>query len=298
MKTRHSVIVLVTGATIGLGAQDRSADVLQKMRAALGGDKLAAAKALNVEGRILRQMGDRQMQGTLAVTLQLPDRLHRSEETEMPGGMSFERISALAGETAWEDVRNRGGLGGGTFVLRQGPLGQELRPEAVERARVARLRAELARYLLAFLGGSTLEPTYAGVAQAPDGTAHALEVKDARGQAVRLFVDEQTHMPLMLRYQEIRPRLMLEGLGGRLGGPGGRQGGGPPDPEEIRRRIEAQGLPQPSRIDLFLADFRSVGGVMLPHRLTQSADGEPFEEWTIEKARINPSIKADLFEKK
>jgi hypothetical protein len=293
------VAIAVIEAGLRLSAQDRAAEVLPAMRAALGGDKLAAVKALSVEGPILRQIGDRQIKGTVTLTLQLPDRLHRSEETEMPGGISIERVSALAGEKAWEDIRNRGGLGGGAFIgFRQGPPGQELSPDAVEQARVARLRTELLRNLLAFLGAETLQPAYGGVATAPDGTADVLEVMDPRGQVVRLFVDQRTHLPLMLQYQDVRPRVLLGGPGRGFGGPGGRLGGSPPDPEEIRRRIEAQGLPQPSKIELFLADYRAVDGLRVPQRLTQSADGEAFEEWTIEKVTVNPSIRADLFEKK
>lgn len=49
---------------------------------------------------------------------------------------------------------------------------------------------------------------------------------------------------------------------------------------------------------LYLADFKKVDGIMLPHRLTQAADGKPVEEWTLEKVKVNPSVKTDLFEKK
>ena len=37
---------------------------------------------------------------------------------------------------------------------------------------------------------------------------------------------------------------------------------------------------------------------MLPHRLTQSVDGAPVEEWTLEKIKVNPQIKSDFFDKK
>jgi hypothetical protein len=66
----------------------------------------------------------------------------------------------------------------------------------------------------------------------------------------------------------------------------------------MRRRIESMPPPAPSNVTLYLADFKKVDGVMLPHRLTQAVDGKTVEEWTIEKARINPNVKADLFEKK
>jgi hypothetical protein len=298
------------------------------MRKALGGDKLDVVKALSLEGPFQRDAGQRQMAGTTVVTIQLPDRMYRSEETELPGGASMERITALNGTQAWEDMKQRGGMGGGMQIVMRGPEGRELNPAAIEEARLRRTRTELMRYLLAFFGGATLQPTWVAVAEAPDGKADVLEVKNDGGAAVRIFVDQQTHLPLMLQYQDMRPRMMIDGRGGR-GGPGGGRGargggagidgGGPPagappagatppegrgepgqrpDPEEMRRRMEQMPPPVPSNVSLFLADYKAVDGVMLPHRLTQSIDGKPVEEWTLEKVKVNPALKADLFEKK
>jgi hypothetical protein len=301
-----------------LAAQDKASEVMQKTRAALGGGKVDQIKALVLEGPFLREMGNRQVQGKIELTLQLPGNMHRSEDTEMMGGVSLERVSALAGDTAWEDMQNRGGMGGGMqMVIRQvGPEGRELNAEQIEQSRVRRLKGEFNRYLLAFLGGATLQPTYVAVAEAPEGKADVVEVKNDQGQAVRLFIDQNTAMPLMLQYQEIRPRMNL--MGGP-GGPAGRRGpggagapatppaGGPPaapgpdqrpNPEEVRRRVESMPPPAPSNVTLYLGDFKKVDGVMLPHRLTQAVDGKTVEEWTIEKVRVNPNVKADLFEKK
>ncbi len=293
-------VVAAFALTAPLAAQDKGAEVLAEMRKALGGDKLESVKALSLEGPFRREMGPRQMEGTIAVTIQPPDRLYRSEEMEMPGGMSVERMVALNGATAWEDVKQRGGMAGGMIVMR-GPEGRELDPKALEEARLRRTRTEMSRYLLALLGARGLQPTYVAVAEAPDGKADVLEVKNEQGAAVRLFVDQQTHLPLMLQYQEVRPRMQFAGPGGR-GGLGGGRGGGErgqrPDPEEIRRRMAAQPPPAPSTVSLFLADYKNVDGIMLPHRLTQSVDGKPVEEWNLEKVKVNPSIKADLFEKK
>ena len=261
----------------------------------------------------------------MVLTMQLPDHMHRSEDTEIMGGMSIERISVLAGTTAWEDMQNRGGMGGGMqIVMRPGPPGQELNAEQIEQARLRRFRTEFNRYLLAFTGGANLQPTFVAVAEAPEGKADVVEVKNDAGQAVRLFVDQQTHMPLMLQYMEVRPRINMMGGPGGPGGPGGgRRGpGGPdgpppppppgggapaagapadgqrPNPEEVRRRMESMPPPAPSQMTLYLADFKKVDGMMLPHRLTQAVDGKPVEEWTLEKVKVNPAVKADLFEKK
>ena len=300
--------------------QDKAADVLKEMRKALGGDKFESLKTLSLEGPFQRDGGPRQMAGTNALTLQFPDRMYRSEETELPGGMSMERMSALAGNTAWEDVKQRGGMGGGMQIMIAGPGGRELSPEQLEEARLRRLRTEMMRYLMAFGGATALQPTWVAVAEAPEGKADVLEAKNEGGATVRIFVDQQTHLPLMLQYTEVRPRMMFDGRGrGGRGGPGGGDGrgrggdpaaGGPPPegrgepgqqrptPEEIERRRAQMPPPAPSNVTMFLADYKRVDGVMIPHRLTQSVDGKPVEEWTIEKVKVNPSLKADFFDKK
>jgi hypothetical protein len=325
MVMRRTAVALISMLALSssVAAQDKAADVIREMRKALGGDKFDAVKTLSLEGPYQRDAGMRQMAGTNALTLQLPDRMYRSEETELPGGMSMERIVALAGETAWEDMKQRGGMGGGMQIVMAGPGGRDLNPEAIEQARLRRSRTEMMRYLLAFFGGATLQPTWVAVAESPDGKADVLEAKNEGGATVRMFVDQQTHLPLMLQYTEVRPRMMFDGRGGR-GGPGGGFGrgaarggaetaGGPPagpppegrgdpgqrpSPEEMRRRMEQMPPPAPSNVSMFLADYKKVDGVMIPHRLTQSVDGKPVEEWTIEKVKVNPALKADFFDKK
>jgi hypothetical protein len=328
---RLMMVAMVASLSMPLAAQDKAADVMKQAREALGGKKVTELKALTVEGTFVREMGNRQVQGTLSLTLQFPDHMYRSEDTELMGGMSLERTSVLNGASAWEDIQNRGGMGGGAqIMIRNGPPGQELNPQQVEEARLRRMRTEFNRYLLAFAGGGSLTPTYVAVAEAPEGKADVVEVKNEAGQAVRLFIDQTTHLPLMLQYQEVRPRFnMMGGPGGpgRPGGPGGagmragpggpppdgavpppppppgaegqpRQQGERPNPEEMRRRMESMPPPAPSNVSLYLGDYKKVDGVMLPHRLTQAIEGKTVEEWTIEKVKVNPTVKADLFDKK
>lgn len=303
--------------TTPMAAQDKAVEVMQKTRAALGGAKLEQLNALALEGPFAREMGNRQVQGKLELTLQLPGKMHRSEDTEMMGGMSIERVSALNGDTSWEDMQNRGGMGGGMQIVMRGPGDTELNAEQIAQNRTRRLQNEYTRYLLAFLGGVTLQPTYVAVAEAPEGKADVVEVKNEQGQAVRLFIDQGTGLPLMLQFREMRPRMNFTGGpggrgpggaggGGRAGGapraggppPGGGADGAPgaggPPRDEMRRMAP----PAPSDVTLYLADYKKVDGIMLPHRLTQAIDGKTVEEWTIEKARVNPTVKADLFEKK
>jgi hypothetical protein len=311
---------------------DQAATVLAAMRKALGGAKLDEVKGLSVEGPFRRQMGQRDMEGTIALVLVGPDKMHRLEDLALMGGASVERIQALSGETSWTDMQNRGGMGGGMqIMMRDGPPGAPgADPAEMEKRRTTTFKAEMQRWMFALLGTPAGEVTYAGVAEAPDGRADMIEMKDARGQALRLFVDQSTHLPLMLSYQEIRPRIMMQGgpggRGGRRGGgpggaggaPGAGAGGAPgapagepgagapgagpggqrPSPEEMQRRMAAMPPPTPSAMTMTFDEYASVDGVKLPKRISLSADNTPVEEWTLEKIKVNPSVKADLFEKK
>ena len=79
--------------------------------------------------------------------------------------------------------------------------------------------------------------------------------------------------------------------------------GGPPpqmSPEDMQKRMEEmrRNPPPLGTYALHLSDFKKVDGIMLPHKIETSLDGEPNEEWTIEKYKVNSTIKADLWEKK
>ena len=68
----------------------------------------------------------------------------------------------------------------------------------------------------------------------------------------------------------------------------------------MRQRIEEmrkQGPPPPSAFAMHLSDYKKVDGVMLPHKVETSIEGAPNEEWTIEKFKVNPSVKAEEFTK-
>lgn len=315
-----------------LEAADRAAEVLGAVRKALGGEeRLARVKALSAEGPFRRIMGQRDMEGTIALLIVAPDKFRRAEEMTIGGmvnGPGIERITTFNGTEAWDDVQNRGAVGGGfrmeirTDGPPPGPGGAPgvrgpLTDEQMNEARVRRAKTELQRWLIALLADPSQGWTDAGVAESPDGKADILETKDPADRAVRLFVDQATHMPLMVQYQEIRPQVMT--LGGPRGGPGpstggiqggarggapaavpGQPGAGQPSPEEIQRRIEEmrRNPPRPATFAMYLTDYKRVDGIMLPHKISLSIDGQPSEEWIVEKYRINPSVKAEEFERK
>jgi hypothetical protein len=317
-----------------LAAQDRVPGIIAAARKALGGeDKVAGLKTLTAEGPFRRSMGGREMDGTLVVTLARPDKMHRVEDMAMGGmvgGPTIERTMVLNGTTAWEDTQNRGGMGGGGMRIMmagpgQGPGGAGgMTPEQMNEARVRRMRVQMLRLTAALIADAGTPWVDAGIAESPEGKADILETKEETGRTLRLFIDQGTKLPLMVQYQDPKPMVMINGGPGRgPGGPGGPGAGGPPppppppggapaaggppapppppmSPEEMQKRMEEmrRNPPPLGTYALHLSDFKKVDGVMLPHKIETSLDGEPNEEWTVEKYKVNPTLKADFFDKK
>jgi hypothetical protein len=144
-----------------------------------------------------------------------------------------------------------------------------------------RLEGDLRRYQLVWLLRTDAPATYVGRAEAEDGTADVLEIDTDGPGPMRLFLEEQTGQPLMLTYEGFRPRvrMMSRRSASREGGPSNE----PPERVTFELRFD---------------DYREVDGVMLPHRLTESIGGEPTEEWTIGRYKLNPAFKDGTFGKK
>ena len=292
------------GLVAPLGAQDRVATMLTQVRTALGGEqKLAAAKSISAEGPFRRAVGTRSVEGSISLLLVRPDRLRRSEESRFLGATA-ERIATFDGTQAWEETVNaaRVGSGGGGFDHSGGggagfdhsylsgggtggdhnhdayqshgqadsdAAGRALSEEQANAARIRRMKMELQRWTVALLSDSNQPFTDAGRAQSPDGPADVLETLDEAGRAVRYFIDPSSHMPLMVQYQEVRPQPM-----------------------------PAQGTPKLSTTSMHLSDYKKIDGILLPHQIDISIDGRASEAWTIEKFKINPTVKANVFQKK
>src|SRR6186713_411616 len=284
-----------------LGAQDRVAGIVSAARKALGGeDKVAGLKGLTAEGPFRRSMGGRDMEGVLTVTIARPDKMKRVEEMQMGGrvgGPMIERTSVLAGTAAWDDTQNRGGMGGGMQIVMRGPGegpgpggGAAPTPEQMNEARVRRMRVQLQRLTAALLADAGTPWVDAGIAESPDGKADILETKEETGRTLRLFIDQETHLPLMVQYLDPKPRIMMNGGPGGPGrgpggpgapgvrgpGPGGAPGGPPPmTPDEVQKRVaEMQRTPpEMGTFAMHLSDYKKVDGVMLPHRIETSLDG-------------------------
>ena len=278
-------------------AEDKAIEVMVAARSAMGGSKLEAVKSISATGEYRRLMGDREVNGEATIEIIVPDKIKRTEEMGIPGGPAMSRTVVLDGTEYWEDTTNRGG----NFMRFGGPGGPgepgSQGPSEADRERFRqmarrRLQGELQRYLLVWLARTDAQMTYGGEAEAEDGKADVIDVKSDAGAPVRIFFDQETHLPLMLTYEGPQPRMMLRRAGGAPGG----NAGPPPDPEEMRRRMAEP--PKMVTFEVRFSDFKDVNGVTLPHQMSQSVEGKPTEEWTVSQFKVNPNLKPESFTKK
>ena len=279
-------------------ADSRADEILKQAREAIGGaEQLQKIQGLQINGQYRRALGDRQMSGEREISILLPNK-YLVEDAMNSGGLSTAMMNTrvLNGERAW----NANSGGGGMVFRMTGPGGHQATPEEIEGLLRRAFTAEFSRYLLATIvtppPSLAVEYKYAGESEVEDAQAEVIDVTAADNFSVRIFFDKKSHLPLLLSYRGPKPRVMTMT----------RQGGGPRNPEEIKKareeaqkKMEAEGRVTPEEVEHYirLTDHKRVSGVMLPHKITFLTESEVSEEFEISKYQVNPQFKADRFEK-
>jgi hypothetical protein len=279
----------------------RAQEILKQARAAIGGEELLQkVQSLGIKGEYRRLLVGKEMAGDREVSIMLPDK-YVVEDAMSQGGLSTAMISTrgLNGEHAW--TGNSGG-GGGTMIFMKGPGGQQMTPEQMEAALRKSYGNEFTRYLLAILvtppPSLAVEYKYAGESDVEDAHADVIEVTGPNKFAVRLFFDKQTHLPLLLSYRGIKPRIMTA-----FNRPTDKnikvEDAMKQAKEEADKKLAADPAAKPEEADFFIrvTEYKKVAGLMLPHKLTYLTDTDVSEEFQISKYQVNPQFKPDRFQK-
>ncbi len=321
----YAVVACMAAGSLAARQGTDAGAVLAAARAVLGGDRLAAVKTLTAAGRTLRTMPDgNTRESEFEMSLALPDKYLLRTAMMAMGNMSIYRNTGFNGGQAIEEIDRPPNLSGANIVIRvAGPGGSptdpgKMTPEQKAEADRQRLLAnhrEFARLALGMFASSfdayPLEFSYGGQAESPDGKADVIDVRGEGEFAVKLFVDSQTHLPLMLSWMDKEPIVI------QMGGPGGSTvaagGGGmriverrgePMSKEDMEKmekdlaekRKEAEAKRRTVEFRLYYSDYAKVDGVMLPHRIQRSIDGKPTEEMVFESIKVNPKIDAKTFQ--
>jgi hypothetical protein len=311
IRTRASVALALALLTSGIAAQeDKGNQIMGQARKALGGEpRLNAVRALSLRAGYQREMSLPGMTGGGRATMMINGGPPVGDNSQITGELEID--IELAGKYIKVDTstgfmamtRTEGFEGDRPFAhaaaANPGMRIQIDRPgDDPARAKQAlqRNRAEVARLLLGILGSTQSEfpvtYTYAGIAESADGKADMIDVKGSEGFAARLFLDVQTHLPLMLTYTAPEPRMVMRTV---------ERGSTPPAAETERERLDAerrQAEAAPQKMieyRIFFSDYRDVGNLSLPHKIARGTAQKTTEEWEIKSYKINPTLKADRF---
>ena len=246
-----ALAALVVALVIPLSGQiPDAAQVLASARDALGGEKkLSAVRTFTVTGRTRQLRGNNLVPIEFEINCELPDKFVRRDE--FPAQDADPTTQGFSGETLLQFPAPSPGRGG---------------PAAPPQQRLAAVKQDFVRLTLGMFASSfssyPLTFKYAAVGEAPEGKADVLDVSGPANFSARLVVQQATHLPVMLMWQQ------------------------PP----------ANPQAKPSEIRVYYADFRDVDGMKFPFRLRRAVAGDTVEETTFDRFRINSKIDPRKFE--
>ena len=301
------------------------AEILAATRKAIGGKKLDALATFSVQSALQRNLSTMQIGSDVEILIELPDKYLRVETSSSPGMVLSAGGTGFNGDRPLQKVNAGGGPGGGMVFRMGGPGGAtpgeapKPTPEQLQEMSKAMVRSsqtEASRLMLGWFAMAhpaiNAQYTYAGDAESPDGKAYVIDVKNADTFAARLFIDQQTHLPLMVTYKAAQPRMMTQSVnaGGRQVTPMGGGGAhtvtmtaGMTDEEkkkaqaEMEKQIREIQRQPPVMVDytVFFDEWRDADGVKFPFKMLRAMGNETTEEWTVSKIKVNPKIDAKRF---
>ncbi len=311
------------------------APILAAAREALGGEKrLSGVKNFVATGRTRQIRGDNLVPIEFEIAVELPDKYVRKDEipAQESGptstGFNGDELIQLPVPTppAAPPAAAAGRTGGPPAAPSQGML------DAARIARVAAVKQDFVRLTLGMFAASfssyPLTFTYVGQAEAPQGKADVLEAKAPPNFSVQLFINSQTHLPIMVSWKQAPGRAGGGGRGRGDGPPAEGRGRGTAPPVEGRATPPSaapgaapQGPPAgappgapagpgpgapsagpsaapPAFVEyrIYYADYRDVDGMQWPFRLRRATGPDTTEETIFDRFKINTKIDPRKFE--
>jgi hypothetical protein len=143
--------------------------------------------------------------------------------------------------------------------------------------------------LLSAPEGSEVSYTYAGEGDV-DGNSCNIIVAQTGGETFKLFLDKSTSLPRMMSFQAVKP-LIIKFNKADVGASGEKEH------RTFVRRAEGMEKLEKAEFQVRFSDYRSVGGLQMPYKWTQTVGGQVDQTVDIVNYEINPSNIAEKFQK-
>lgn len=133
--------------------------------------------------------------------------------------------------------------------------------------------------------GTDVNYTFAGESSVDGTTCNVVEAK-ANGSTFKIFLDKATNVPKMISYMAAPLKMF------RMEKPADSA-----NEKDVKVFVSKMEPSEQVEYQLKLSDFRSVGGLLLPHKWTESVGGETTETIDISGYEVNPENIAEKFKK-
>lgn len=322
---------LVERASASLKSDNKALELLSRARAAVGGDQaIGGVRSMTVLGKVTKTLDvegvARTENGDFEINFALPNQMSRhikfgsGEGNELidkhaevlvvrkiegegdnlkfrtvdpanaEGGRKF-TIVTKDGKTEEVNVAERE-----PFVIRKGE-GDTMVAEDGKKVMVRKMEAlgggefkrsnELLRTTLSLLATAPegLEVTYAYVGEGSvDGNAVEIVAANDGSSTIKLYLDKSSYLPRMVSFEGHKPFMIRF-----------KPGDVKPTDGETRTFERKIAAPEMAEFQIKFSDFRSVNGLQLPFKWTQTIAGKDDEVLDITSYEINPVNIADKF---
>lgn len=327
---------LVDRAGASFKSDEKALELIRQARVAIGGEaNITAVRGLTIVGKTTNNFeiegAQKSEPGELEINLQLPNQFSKQLKIGNGGdadATAFRKemdviVTRKAGEATRVEQLENGDGQKRTFVIKRGEgepvvLNSENLPadgkhtfiikkdgENVEalaggdgkivvdkmlRASTGGVRQnELFRTTFALLlsapEGTDVSYTYAGEADV-EGNSCNVVVAQTGGESYKLFLDKSTSLPRMLTYQAVKPLMIKINK---------EEGKSLSEQDKVKFVRRAESL-EKAEYQMKFSDYRTVGGVQLPYKWTQSTGGQVEQTVDVTSYDVNPANIADKFQ--
>lgn len=318
---------LVDRAGATLKSDAKALELIKRARIAIGGDaNIENVRSLTIAGNSTYFFNNegiqRSEQGTLEINLQLPNQFSKMVKIGNPendgSGLHQKRVQVIVtkdenGKVLTEDVRGTGNRvmkieknggnadGDKKIIIRKDGDAQVWNTEDGKKIVIEKdvktenisgnRQNEMFRTTLALLltAPKDLDVSYiyAGVGNVEGSACDIIEAQTG-GSSYKLYLDQSTHLPRMISYQGMKP-IVVKFTKDEAGNVGEKQ---------TNVFVRSGNFPKGETVEFQtkFSDFRSVGGIQLPYKWTQTAGGQPEQNVDIVNYDINPANIADKFQ--
>ncbi len=139
--------------------------------------------------------------------------------------------------------------------------------------------------------GTDVSYLYAGEGTVDGAACNIIEAQFG-GTSIKLFLGKDSNLPVMMSYQGEKMPMMFRMKADDAKAPAATVGGDEKTVHTFTRQI---GPPDTAEFQVRFSDYRSVNGVLLPYKWTQTVGGQPDEITEVSSYEINPANIADKF---